>query len=237
MGGGSSNNDVAQPVGRKIQASDDGRRGKEERHTRLKLKAAFFLCWRRYGGLYWPVVDPYHVQSSDGAIWPGGTENKCQEKNGDGVPPIPGRRGKVRGSMWLSYDGGGYGIQGATAELSEPTGVWEGLVKGVNWCAPPNPERRDEGGTGSGGRRRRRGQRSQEVHDVFPSKLGPRTYPVEGCSCRTEMRTTMRMHFWHRLIRDTVVIMEEGNLPHARWPLCYILVPWRSLIGLHQCTA
>ena len=50
----------------------------------------------------------------------------------------------------------------------------------------------------------------------FPSKLGPRTYPVEGCSCWTEMRTTMRMHFWHRLVRDTVVIMEEGNLPHAR---------------------
>ena len=43
-GGGSSNNDVAQPVGRKIQASNDGRRGKEERHTRLKLKAAFFYA-------------------------------------------------------------------------------------------------------------------------------------------------------------------------------------------------
>ena len=31
--------------------------------------------------------------------------------------------------------------------------------------------------------------------------------------------------------RDTVVILEEGNLSHPRYPLCDMLVPWRSLNG------
>ena len=29
------------------------------------------------------------------------------------------------------------------------------------------------------------------------------------------MRTAMRGHLWHRYVRDTVVILEEGNLPHT----------------------
>ena len=38
-------------------------------------------------------------------------------------------------------------------------------------------------------------------------------------------RTVMRVHLWYRHVRDTVVILEEGNLPHPRCPLCYMLVP------------
>ena len=48
------------------------------------------------------------------------------------------------------------------------------------------------------------------------------------------------MHLWHQHIRDTMVILEEGNLPHPRFPLCDMLVPWKALIGTHrrteQCT-
>ena len=46
----------------------------------------------------------------------------------------------------------------------------------------------------------------------------------------------MRVHFWHRHVRDTVVILEEGNLPHPCCPLCDIMVPWKALNGTHRRT-
>ena len=42
------------------------------------------------------------------------------------------------------------------------------------------------------------------------------------------------MHFWNRHVRDTVVILEEGKLPHPWCPLCDILVPWKALNGTHR---
>ena len=47
----------------------------------------------------------------------------------------------------------------------------------------------------------------------------------------------MQVHFWNRHVRDTVVILEEGNLPHPQCPLCDMLVPWQSLNGSHNCTS
>ena len=35
-------------------------------------------------------------------------------------------------------------------------------------------------------------------------------------------------------MRDTVIILEEGNLPHPRCEECDMLVPWRSLNGRHK---
>ena len=70
----------------------------------------------------------------------------------------------------------------------------------------------------------------------FPQRAGPRTCPVEGCSERASMRTAMRVHFWNRHVRDTVVILEEGNLPQPRRPLREMLVLLRSLNRMHRCT-
>ena len=47
----------------------------------------------------------------------------------------------------------------------------------------------------------------------------------------------MRVHFLHRNFLDTVVILEEGNLPHPQCPRCNILDPWRTLNGRHLATA
>ena len=47
----------------------------------------------------------------------------------------------------------------------------------------------------------------------------------------------MRVHFWRRHVRDTFIILEEGNLPHPRCENCDMLVPWRSLNGRHKDTA
>ena len=51
-----------------------------------------------------------------------------------------------------------------------------------------------------------------------------------------ETWTSMLVHVWCRHARDTVVILEEGNLPHPRCPLCDILVPWRSMNGIYWHT-
>ena len=46
----------------------------------------------------------------------------------------------------------------------------------------------------------------------------------------------MRVHFWRRHVRDVVIILEEGKLPHPRCPRCNMFVPWRSLNGRHKST-
>ena len=68
---------------------------------------------------------------------------------------------------------------------------------------------------------------------AFPEKSIPSPCPVEGCSGQASTQMAMRMHFWQWHFRDTMVILEEGNLPHPRCPLCDMLVPWRALNGTH----
>ena len=47
----------------------------------------------------------------------------------------------------------------------------------------------------------------------------------------------MCVHFLHLNVQDTVVILEEGNLPHPQCPQCDILVPYHILNGRHPATA
>ena len=73
---------------------------------------------------------------------------------------------------------------------------------------------------------------------AFLTRERPRHCPVEGCSGKGEAtRNAMRVHFWHMHVQDTVVILEEGDLPHPRCPLCDMLVPWWSLNVSHNVTA
>ena len=71
----------------------------------------------------------------------------------------------------------------------------------------------------------------------FTNRTGHKPFPVEGCSGQALMWTAMRVHFWHQHGRDTVVILEEGNLPHPQCPLCGILMPWKALNGTHMRTS
>ena len=50
-------------------------------------------------------------------------------------------------------------------------------------------------------------------------------------------KTAMQVHFLQRHVLDTVVILEEGNLPHPRCTRCDILIPRRDLNGRHPATA
>ena len=81
------------------------------------------------------------------------------------------------------------------------------------------------------------GGEPQTYRMAFPTKGGPWSCPVEGCPCQAGTRTAMRMHFFKRHVRDIVIILEEGNLPHPRCPRCNMLVPWRALNGRHHATA
>ena len=47
----------------------------------------------------------------------------------------------------------------------------------------------------------------------------------------------MRVHFMHRHVLDTVVILEDGNLPYPHFPQCDILVPWRTMNRSHPAIA
>ena len=53
---------------------------------------------------------------------------------------------------------------------------------------------------------------------AFPANGGLRICPVEGCLGQAATRTDMRVHFLHHNVKDTVVVLEEGNLPHPRCP-------------------
>ena len=47
---------------------------------------------------------------------------------------------------------------------------------------------------------------------LFPTMVGPRHFPVEGCSGRAATRTSIRVHLFNWHVRETMVILEEGNL-------------------------
>ena len=71
----------------------------------------------------------------------------------------------------------------------------------------------------------------------FPTATGPQGCPVKGCSGRVATMTELRVNFFHRHVRDTMVILEEVNLPHPRCPRCDMMTPLKDLNIRHTTTA
>ena len=71
----------------------------------------------------------------------------------------------------------------------------------------------------------------------FPKKGGPRRCHVEGCPGARAKMTAMRVNFVHQHVQDTVVMLEEGNLPQLRCHQCDMKVPRKALNGRHLETA
>ena len=71
----------------------------------------------------------------------------------------------------------------------------------------------------------------------FPEKGVPQTCSVEGFPGIVSTRTAMRVHFVHRHVLDTMVMLEEGNSLHPRCARCNMQVPRRELSGRHLGTA
>ena len=73
----------------------------------------------------------------------------------------------------------------------------------------------------------------------FPTVGWERNCSVEGCQGRSDMRTAIRVHFLHWHVRVTVIILEEGNLPHPWCPWYDMLLTCKDLnrrhITISQC--
>ena len=60
---------------------------------------------------------------------------------------------------------------------------------------------------------------------------------MERCPGVLATQAAMRAHFVHRHVHDTVVILEEGNLPLPRCPWCDLQVSRKALNGRHLGTS
>ena len=65
------------------------------------------------------------------------------------------------------------------------------------------------------------GYKPRNYRMEFPAKSGPRPCPFKGCSVQVSTWTAMKVHFWNRHTRDTVVILEEEP-PPTQGELCVI---------------
>ena len=65
-----------------------------------------------------------------------------------------------------------------------------------------------KGGSGQESDKEDGGDKPRTFRMVFSAKSGPRPFPFEGCIGRAATRTAMRVHFWNRNVRDTMVILE-----------------------------
>ena len=74
--------------------------------------------------------------------------------------------------------------------------------------------KKDDDGDGNGG------DKTRTFRMKSPKKAGPKPCPFEGCSNRAETRTSMWVHLWHRHVRDTMVILEEGTPSPNHGDLC-----------------
>ena len=82
-------------------------------------------------------------------------------------------------------------------------------------------------------RTRAAGDGPRTFHITLPAMGGPQSCPVEGCPGRVAMRKAMQVHFLHRHVLDTVIILEEGKLPHPRCSLCDMIFLQKALNGRH----
>ena len=77
-------------------------------------------------------------------------------------------------------------------------------------------------GKGAGGRRSWEdtspGGYTRTYRMAFPTAGVPWNCPIEGCPGRAATRTVMQVHFFHRHVRDTVIILDEGNQPPPTVP-------------------
>ena len=67
----------------------------------------------------------------------------------------------------------------------------------------------------------------------FPRAARSIRCPVEVCEGQETTRTNLWIHFVHRHVRDTIVMMEEGDRPHPRCLVCDMFILWVELNRRH----
>ena len=142
---------------------------------------------------------------------------------------------QIGGDLRTYHDRGRTDSQGAEKGKSGMWGMWKGDGGGITRFPPHDSERNGKGEEMGMDGRGHGGEKQRMYRKEFP-KGGTTDCPVEGCPGRAGTRTAMRVHFWRRHVRDTIIILEEGNLPHPRYENCDMFVPWRALNDRHKST-
>ena len=81
------------------------------------------------------------------------------------------------------------------------------------------------------------GRHTKNISDRVPNEGKAKGLPSGGMPRKGWYTDGDDDVFFSRHVRDTVIILEEGNLPHPRCSRCDMLVPWRALNGKHHDTA
>ena len=183
-----------------------------------------------------PGIAARDFQHPGRAVRSCGPADEFWEDGRNGLPSLSGSGHPVRGSVREADDGSGAIIPVEAESQGAVFGVWGGNGDGVTDSLSTDVEREGSrraatlGGHGYW-------RRATNLQGGFPATRGPRTCPVEGCRGRVVTRAAMRVQFLHRHVRYTIIIMEEGNLPHPRCPRCDMMVPWRDKNEWHVNTA
>ena len=59
-------------------------------------------------------------------------------------------------------------------------------------------------------------------------------FPVEGCQGGETIWINLQVHFTHRHMQESIVIMEEIHHPYSRCSKCYIFISKQALNGRHH---
>ena len=101
-----------------------------------------------------------------------------------------------------------------------------GALPGAAWCGMGGPRANSAPPPTPGGE-------AQTYQVSFLAALTRLRCPVEGCQGGATSRTNLWVHFAHRHVRDTIVILEEGKRPYPRCLKCDMFVSQRALNGRH----
>ena len=146
---------------------------------------------------------------------PGRLKDKHKENGQNGMPAMPCAWLDVLGSVQEAGDGDGTNLPGTAVEEGGLPRVRGGGCSGISADAPSESILRGAGGPG-------RGtippitREAQTYRVSLPKRLLRLWCLVEGCLGGASNRINLRVHFAHHHVRDTIVILEEGNRPYPK---------------------
>ena len=166
------------------------------------------------------------------AVQSGDTEVKCQEDGRNGLTSLSGSRHPVRGGLRAAD----YGRRNIIPVRVQYLECGEDMALNLLAVHQQTHHRKAAGGRWHWGTTDPGGE-PQTYKMAFPTTVIPRNCPIEGFWRWTVAHTAMQVHFLHRHVKFTMIILREGNLPHPRCTRCDMLVPCKALNRRHINTA
>ena len=141
----------------------------------------------------------------------------------------------VLGSIRTAEDGDRTNLLGTTAEAGGLTRVWGDGRGGITYDALPESTRCWAGGIGRTPPPLTPGE-AQTYRVSFPKSLLWLRCLVERCLGGALNRTNLLVHFLHFHMRETIVVLKEGNRTYPRYPQCDMFVSHKALNCRHLKT-